>query len=74
MREELSIVGCVFFQHLALFKLKPRVDYRIIIMYCVMSYLDFVLFVRIDERNHYVINVSTILTNINSTLTKTRVL
>jgi hypothetical protein len=39
-----------------------------------MSYLDFALFVRIDERIHYVINVSTILMNINSTLTKTRVL
>ncbi len=37
-------------------------------MYCVISYLDFVLFVRTGERNHYVINVSTILTNMNRTL------
>jgi hypothetical protein len=35
--------------------------------------LDFVLFVRTVERNHYVINASTILTNINRTLTRTRV-
>ena len=48
-----------------MFKLKPRVDYRIIIMYCVILYLDFVPFVRIGERNNYVINMSTILTNIN---------
>ena len=39
-----------------------------------MSYLDFVLFVRIGERNHYVINVSAILTNIDRTLTTTRVI
>ena len=64
----------VFFQHLALFKLKLRVDYRVIIMYFVISYLDFEQFVRTSEINHYVINVSTILTNINITLTKTRVL
>jgi hypothetical protein len=44
-----------------------RVDYIIIIMYCVMSYLDFVLVVRTCETNHYIINV-------NRTLTKTRVL
>jgi len=35
---------------------------------------DFVLFVRTGERNHYVINVSAILTNINRTLTTTRVI
>ncbi len=39
-----------------------------------MSYLDFVLFVRKGERNHYVINVSVILTNINRTLTTIRVI
>jgi hypothetical protein len=33
-----------------------------------MSYLDFVLFIRTGERNYYVINVSTILTNMNRTL------
>jgi hypothetical protein len=66
--------GLCFFQHLVMFKLKPRVGYRIIIMYYVMSYLDFVLFVRIGERNHYVINMRIVLTNIDRTLTKTRVL
>ena len=51
-------MGCVFFQHLTLFKLKSRVDYRIIIMYCVMSYLDFVLFValfKLESRVNYII-------------------
>jgi hypothetical protein len=39
-----------------------------------MSYLDFVLFVRTGERNHYVINMGIILTNINRTFTKTSIL
>lgn len=39
-----------------------------------MLYLDIVLFVRTVERNHYDINLSTILTHINRIPNRTRVL
>ena len=53
-----------FFLYLFPFKLEQRVDYIIIMDYARL-YLVFVLCIHNGEINHYVMNVSLILTNIN---------